>query len=49
MLNTQITSETILMLILVQMLWLQSFFAMTWEGSVGVLVSVPSDSFHLGQ
>lgn len=48
MLNTQITSKIIL-LILGQMFWLQSFFAMTWEGSVGVLVSVPSDSFHLEQ
>lgn len=49
MLNTQITSKIILMLILVQMLWLQSFFAMAWEGNVGILISVPSDSFHLGQ
>lgn len=49
MFNTQIASKIFLMLILVQMLWLQSFFAMSWEGSIGVLVSVPTDSFHLGQ
>lgn len=49
MFTIQMTSKMTLMLILVQMLWLQSFFAMTWEGSVGVLVSVPTDSFHLGQ
>lgn len=32
MLNTQITSKIILMLILVQVLWLQSFCAMTLGG-----------------
>lgn len=49
MFNTQIASKIFLMLILVQMLWLQSFFAVSWEGSIEILVSVPTNSFHLGQ